>query len=320
MELEPVGWTQIIERLGQAGVRTVEVFGGDALLRKDVVYPMLYRCTALVIDTFFPTNGLLLDHEAAKNLVAAGLGRIYFSVDGIAALHDRIRGVNDGYKAAKDAIWNVYNARSNSHRHNPLIGVITTVSNMNVEHIEDLMGELERYPIDFAELQIAGEVGNEDIENSTVKGIKPTPFFVSTSGNSYLLSEEQVPILKETLRVLRSKKGKIPFNLNVSHVEPFTSETYCQGIFPPFACHWCTTVVTLTPSGDVVPCPMFTDFVLGNLGNQTSLDRIWGKQKHREFLAEQQNGNLPICRKCSMRHSYPGIREKFRQTFYQYID
>jgi len=119
-------------------------------------------------------------------------------------------------------------------------------------------------------------VGGEDIENSTVKGIKPTPLFMSTSGNSYLLSGEQVPILKKTLRALRSKKGKLPFNLNVSHVEPFSSETYCQGIFPLFTCHWCTTVVTLTPSGDVVPCPMYRDFVLGN---------------------------LPICRKCSMCYS-----------------
>jgi len=83
----------------------------------------------------------LLDYEAAKNLVTAGLGRIYFSVDRTVALYDLIRGVNDGYNAAKDPIWNVYNARSNSHRHNPSIGVITTVSNMNVVHIEDLLSE-----------------------------------------------------------------------------------------------------------------------------------------------------------------------------------
>jgi radical SAM protein with 4Fe4S-binding SPASM domain len=130
------------------------------------------------------------------------------------------------------------------------------------------------------------------------------------------LREEQVPVLNRTLKSLRKKKHELKFKINLFHIESYTAETFCKGIFPPFPCHWCTTVATLTPSGDVVPCPNYTGFILGNMNQDESLDAIWGNEKHRRFLKQQKSGALRICRQCSMRHSYPGVREKFRHTFY----
>jgi radical SAM protein with 4Fe4S-binding SPASM domain len=320
MELAAPRWNQIIDRLFQTGVHSVEIFGGDVLLRKDVTYSMIKRCTQLGMGTFFPTNAMLLDRETARRLVSAGLGTIYFSLDGIEEFHDRIRGVHQGYTRLKDALWNVYKARSISGHKKPRIGVVTTVSRTNVEEILNLTSTLENFPLDFIELQIVGEVAKKDIESSIIENIKPTPFFTSTSEYSNLLSEEQVPILTETLKNLRRNKDEYKFELNLYHIEPYTAETYCKGIFPPFACYWCTTVVTLTPSGEVVPCPNYAEFVLGNVDQEKSLDAIWGNEKHRRFIKEQQNGSLPICRKCSMRHSYPGVREKLRHTFFRYFN
>jgi len=318
-ELAVSRWTQIIKSLRRAGVDTVEIFGGDALLKKDVTIAVIQKCSDLGMDTFFATNALLLDGDTAQHLVTAGLGRIYFSLDGIDEIHNRIRGVNQSYTTMTAAIENIYRARSNSGRKKPLIGVITTVSRTNAEEIHTIVAHLKRFPLDFVELQIVGEVTRESIESSAIEGITPTPLFTSTSENSNLLLEEQVPVLTETLKDLRRIKDELTFKLHLYHLEPYTAETYCKGIFPPLPCHWCTTVVTLTPSGDVVPCPNYTGFVLGNLDQEESLDAIWGNEKHRRFLKQQKSGALRICRQCSMRHSYPGVREKFHHTFYNVL-
>jgi len=319
MELALPRWTQVIENLHRAGVGTVEVFGGDALLRKDVTIAMIQKCTDLGMDTFFATNALRLDDETAQQLVAAGLGRIYFSLDGIAEIQNRIRGVKQSYTTMQAAIENVYRTRSNSGCQKPLIGIITTVSRTNAEEINAIIAHLEGFPLDFLELQIVGEVAPQSIQSSVIEGIAPTPLFTATSDHSNLLREEQLPVLNAALKSMRPKKRQLNFNINLYHIEPYTAETFCKGIFPQFPCHWCTTVVTLTPSGDVVPCPNYTDFILGNIDQEESLDAIWGNEKHRRFLKQQKSGALRICRQCSMRHSYPGVREKFRHTFYHYL-
>lgn len=315
-ELTVPRWTQIIDNLHRAGVGTVEIFGGDALLKKDVTFAMIQKCADLGMDTFFATNALLLDEGTAQQLVSAGLGRIYFSLDGIEDIQNRIRGVKQSYTAMQTAIGNIYRARSNSGRKKPLIGIITTVSRTNAEEINAIIAQLEQLPLDFVEMQIVGEVSPESIEHSIVEGITPTPLFTATSSNSNLLREEQVPVLNRTLKNLRKKKRELRFKINLYHIEPYTAETYCKGIFPRFPCHWCTTVVTLTPSGEVIPCPNYSDFVLGNIDQEESLDAIWGNEKHRRFLKQQKRGALRICRQCSMRHSYPGLKEKFHHMFY----
>jgi radical SAM protein with 4Fe4S-binding SPASM domain len=320
MELAAPRWNQIIDRLYQAGISSVEIFGGDALLRKDVAYSMIKRCTQLGMHTFFPTNAMLLDRETVQQLVSAGLGTIYFSLDGIEELHDHIRGVHQGYTMMQEAIWNVYHARSTWGHKKPRIGIITTVSRTNVEEIANIISTLENFPLDFVELQIAGEVVQSDILSSVIENITPTPLFTSTFEKSNLLLEEQVSILTETINNLHRNKDKFKFELHLYHIEPYTAETFCQGIFPPYPCHCCTTVVTLTPSGDVVPCPNYTEFILGKVTQQEPLDSIWGNKRHRRFLKKQRAGSLPICRKCSMRHSYPGVREKLRHTFFRYFN
>lgn len=310
---------QMVDKLYRSGVRTVEIFGGDALLRKDIVNSILKRCSALGLDSFFPTNSNLLDQETAQGLVSGGLGTIYFSIDGINNLHDNIRGVKGTFIRVKEAMWNIYNAKSQLRAKKPEIGSITTVSNMNVEMIENLLFEMQNFPVSFVYLQALGEVTQEDVEHSIIEGIRATPPFISTSKNSNLLSERQFIILSDTLKRLKEKRNKIQFHLGLRHIEPLEMDTFIRGIFPAFPCHICTTVATLTPSGEVVPCPYFTDFILGSLVNEDSLDNIWGNNKHRLFLKRQRRGEFAVCRKCSMRHFYPGLKENFRQVFFPYI-
>jgi len=315
-ELQPGGWAEVVGKLSRTGVRSIEIFGGDALLRKDITYSIVERCTELDMDSFFPTNGNLLSDETALRLVSLGLGTIYFSVDGIEQLQDHIRGVGGTYSRLRQAILSVHQAKQLLETRSPRIGVITTVSNMNVESIDQIVSEMERLPVDFVHLQGLGEVQEQDIQESSSRGqIRPTPLFVSTAGESHLLSKEQAIILNETLTRLRRREKSNSFGLNLSHLESLDTESLTTGVFPEYPCHLCTTVVTLTPSGHVVPCPMFSDYILGSVVGEDSLSTIWGNQIHQNFLLKQRQGDFPVCRKCSMRHFYPGIRERFRQVY-----
>lgn len=318
-ELTAKQFANVVEKLYRSGVRTVEIFGGDALLRKDVVYSILNKCTALGMDSFFPCNSNLLDQETAQRLVLGGLGTIYFSIDGVNSLHDSIRGVKGTYVRVREAIWNIYHAKTQFQAEKPQIEVITTVSNMNVEIIEKLLAEMQNFPVFSVYLQALGEVTQEDIEHSVIEGVLSKPPFLSTSKNSHLLSERQFNLLTNTLKRLKNKRNEMQFQLDLSHIEPLKMDTLTKGFFPKFPCHICTTVATLTPSGDVVPCPYFTDFVLGSLEEEDSLEGIWGNKKHQQFLKRQRSGELAVCRRCSMRHFYPGFRETFRQKLFPYI-
>ncbi|HUV60172.1 MAG TPA: radical SAM protein [Desulfatiglandales bacterium] len=311
-------WNQVVENLYDNGIRSIELFGGDALLRKDVVYSIIKKCSKLGIETYFPTNSNLLDKETANNLVLGNLGTIYFSVDGVDELHDNIRGIDRSYERFEDAIFNVYNLRSKYHKKRPQIIGLTTVSNMNADNIEFLISEFKNLPFDFIYLRALGEISQEDIKHSSIEGIMAKPPFMSTSGQSHLLSKEQAMNLSKSIKRLRSKRSELPFYLTLSHLESFDTDTYTKGVFPLFPCNLCRTVITMTPYGEVVPCPMFSDFILGNLLEE-DLCRIWGNDKHRKFLAKQCNGEFAICRKCNMSHFYPGPTETFHQIFYPYL-
>ncbi|MCP4746136.1 MAG: radical SAM protein [Desulfobacteraceae bacterium] len=319
-ELTSEKFDHVIDKLLKYGIRTIEIFGGDALLRKDIVYSVLKRCNDLGVDTYFPCNSNLLDKETARELVSKGLGTIYFSIDGMDSLHDGIRGVNGTFNRVKKAIWNVYEERSKRKAKNPEIAVITTVSSMNVEMIDQILSELQNFPIDIVFLQPIGQMMEKDIERSVIDGIKPTPPFVSTSNVSHLLSERQFDILKQTLKKVRKKNEKMKFHIEVRHIDSLKIDTLTKGVFPMRPCHFCTTVATITPSGGVAPCPNFTNFNLGNLNGKSFLDDIWGNKRHRRFLQKQRSGELDVCKKCSMRHFYPGFKEHLWHVFYPYIN
>jgi len=319
-ELSMQAWDRIIEKLSHAGVHSLEIFGGDSLLCQDVVFPLIEKCTDLGIDTYLPTNCNLLDEFAAVRLVTAGLGTVYFSIDGNDGLQNTIRGNTNAHTNATQAIRYIHDAKKKLGKTKPRMGVLTTVSNMNVDQIEPILNEFKKYPIDFVYLRALSEVTEDDVDGSIIDGIAATPFFTSTFETSNLLSDKQADNFKALLRRLHRKRTSWPFFLSLSCPASLSKQTYTQGIYLDYPCHLCTTVVTLTPSGQVVPCPFFTDYILGDLNREPSLEAIWGNDKHLAFIKKQRERGLAVCRKCCMRHLYPGVEEKIRQVINPYLD
>ena len=49
-------WEPILENLANNNIKNIEMFGGDALLRKELLLKMIQFCTDHGIGTFMPTN------------------------------------------------------------------------------------------------------------------------------------------------------------------------------------------------------------------------------------------------------------------------
>ena len=76
-ELSWDDWHKVLDKLKGRGVRSIELFGGDALLRKDLLIKMVRFCSANGIKTFFPTNSSSLTDKTISDLIDAGLGTVY---------------------------------------------------------------------------------------------------------------------------------------------------------------------------------------------------------------------------------------------------
>lgn len=309
-ELKEKDWMTVLSRLKQYGIRSFEVFGGDALIRKDTVLEILSYCKENDIATYFPTNANLCDRETVKELIDAGLGTVYLSIDDIGEMHDKVRGVEGTFSRVKEALdWFVKERGSGSF---PKIIVCTTISNLNYKNFPALLEFLEKYPIDAVYPRPLGEFSKKNVQNSVINGSVPEPYFTSSDGNSHLMSIEELHNMKQVIHKTKKLDRKLYVNYRTFYGT--RDDTFLSGNYDFKHCHIATTFVTVNPNGDVVPCPSFRSYVIGNLVEEP-LEEIWGNKKHRDFIRYQQRKQIPLCRNCNMRVYYPSMLETFQYYY-----
>lgn len=305
-------WKIILGRLKDYGIKTLEIFGGDALLRKDIIYDVISYCRANGIGTYFPTNSLLLDREAAKRLVEAGLSTIYFSLDDVDVENDKIRGQKGAFDLVANAIDNL--CRERGSRTYPKIIVCTTISNLNYDHFERVADFLRDFPINAVYPRVVCEFPKENIENSVIDGVMPEPYFVTTEDASHLLTMDQLKVFKDSVERAKKNDGGKPLYINSTSIETAGDKAFTEAIHPDRKCLICSTFVTVNPLGDVTPCPMFNKYTIGNLLEQP-LEEMWGNARHKKFVKSQRSKEIKICSNCVMRCYYPTFSETCTHYF-----
>lgn len=303
-ELSREQWLELVPGLADYGIRSFEIFGGDALLRKEVIFDLTGRLTESGIATYFPTNANLCDREAVERLVGAGLGTVYLSIDDVDEMHDRVRGVPGGFSKVAQALQHFSDVRGCAER--PYIVICTTLSSLNFRNFPKLLEFLRGFPVQAVYPRPLGEFSAANVAASRLDGRLPEPYFASSDGSSHLMSSEDLAEMREMIREVRSRS--YPFYVNWRTYYSTTDRTFLYGEYPLCHCRVASTVLTINPNGDVVPCPFFRSYVLGNLTRE-SLDAIWGNPRHQEFLAAQREGRLAICRNCNTRAYYTSLTE-----------
>lgn len=298
-ELSWDDWLPIFQNLKKDGVKTIELFGGDALLRKDLLINMIKFCNENDIETFFPTNANLLNEKIISELIESGLNTIYFSLDEIPSMKGSIRGVKDHFNKVTESISHAVKHRKNSNQLE--IVSITTISKFNHHYIKELVAISNELGVDRHLLRGMSNFGNDVISNSKIDGILPKPYFMQTDDeDAFLNIDEAKKLLQSISDIKMMKKDHNATYVDITNLYGLKAESLLKWRYPKQKCTLCTTQLVITPSGDVLPCPFYNQYILGNLTDQGA-SKIWGNTKHRRFIDYQKNGIIDLCNFCSVK-------------------
>ena len=310
-------WAPILENLAKNNIKSVELFGGDALLRKDVLVNMIRFCTDNNIYTFFPTNSSSLTEETVKDIVDAGLGTIYFSLDELPETEESIRGVKRHFERVTKSIQLFKKVMDGRKR--PRIVCITTVSSMNYNHLDTFADFAYETGADEYEIHGITEFTTKAVETSAVDGILPDPYFMPTDDKSHAFSSEQARELLDILKRIRQKKVTYhPMSVTMANLEGLKAENLTELYYPHQTCLFATTQVVISPYGNVLPCLYYKDYHLGNM-KSCDLSEIWGSEKHKIFCEQQRKNQIPLCNHCSNKYYHkpfiPVMKDVTRDIF-----
>lgn len=102
-ELSLEQWKDVLSQVARTGAPRLNISGGEALLRPDILELVRYASERFV--TVLESNGAMLDAGRIKELKDAGLACAAVSVDAPdAAGHDRLRGKEGCFAAARRAL------------------------------------------------------------------------------------------------------------------------------------------------------------------------------------------------------------------------
>jgi MoaA/NifB/PqqE/SkfB family radical SAM enzyme len=285
-------WTVVIDRLAEAGIKFVEVFGGNVLLRKELLAGVLEYMHKKGIIIHLPTNQIGLDEETART-IAEYTDYVYISTDGVGEYQDRIRGQSGASSRVESAISMLRRMKKNGR---PRLVCNTTVSKFNIDMIERIAEHAEKMSFDELHLEYVGEITDEHIEHSAIDGLKPTPYYLR-QGESVLLDREKARLFKEKIAEIKRRfrgSGLCVFSLNV---DVLSERDLYEGTIPNKKCYVLRNEVTVDPYGNAVACLFINNYIIGNLVEEP-FDSVWNNSRHRRFRAVQEHGELEICKHC----------------------
>lgn len=296
-ELTLSEYKKLIDTASENGIENVELFGGDALLRKDILIPLIaYIKKSGIPGIYLATNCNLLDEDTAKALVEAGIDVFFVSLDAIGELHDRIRGVPGTFDRVKRGLG--YLIKAKNGRQCPKVIVNTTVSSLNIDEFEKIVPFAREMGADEVAFEYIGEFHPRAIARSKIDGIEPQPYFIP-QGESLLLNKEQARLLKKKLREIKITAKNTKIRAYTRNIDILSVEDLSGGVFPHKRCYVCRYLISVDPQGNVIPCLFFNNYALGNIRRE-SISKIWNNARHRSFIKNVDKNRIAICKHCAL--------------------
>lgn len=311
-------WKKVANILHENGIESVELFGGNILLRKDILIPLIYHMKSLGMELHIPTNQIGLDPKTITAIVEAEVDMLYISTDGIQEYQDRIRGFKGASNLNNRTVQTIRQFRDRLNKSKPKLVCNTTVSKFNV----DILDQIPEYAIEmgFDEIhfEYAGEMDDAVISESLIDGLKPTPMFVQQNNQTILASAQQAKLIKEKLAAVKRKYRNGPIHVQTINIDVLSEENLHKGTIPHDKCYVERVEVTVDPYGNLVPCPVIHNYHYGNLLTQ-DFNSIWNNHRHQRFRELQNCGELPMCRHCILGvQRNPSFALSLRRNFLQY--
>lgn len=130
----------IIDRLGEFGIRYLRFTGGEPLLRRDLFQIMQKANMARFKRVTLQTNGLLLK-KLSKEINGSPITKVAVSIDGLEASNDLIRGIKGYFKLAMEGIRLLRGKQ---------VQIVATLNGRSAHELEALANEARQAGAGFA--------------------------------------------------------------------------------------------------------------------------------------------------------------------------
>lgn len=283
----------IINKLNSLSPNNIYLWGGEPLLHPRIIDII----REIKINKFLAhliTNGLLLNNFADE-LIAVKLDTISISIDGIAKIHDSIRGLNGAY----DTIITGLKKLLAKKKLRPITAINTVITPENYLHLYEMIEELSALKVNGLQLQFPvffDLKSGQDSETYLEKELN----IKMCSWHGFVKSYDSIDYkkLEEILSKIQKNFPKVGFYPSKECIASWFNKNRNS----PIKCLVPWQRVNVEPNGDMNICTDFCDMVAGNLLKQ-SFDSIWNNNIYQKFRDHISNNNyMPICKHCTYAH------------------
>lgn len=283
-ELDTQELLDVADALARLGAREVTLIGGEAYLRSDV-YQLVAHLHAAGLRVTMQTGGRGLTLERAKRLRAAGLAAVGVSIDGTAAVHDRLRASPGSHAAAMRAIANAREA-----------GLIVTsnsqINQLNMHELREIAAELEAAGVLIWRAQLTAPMGRAADHPDWIVQPYMVLDIIDTLAEIQAGARERA--LARAVSELRSFRVTLGNNLgyygpheHLLRSRPDRDDRFFTGCT---AGRW---VMGIESDGTIKGCPSLptAPYVGGNV-RTLSLEEIWRDGEAMKFTRERTTAEL----------------------------
>jgi len=246
---------------------TVAITGGEPLLRKD-----LPRCGRLLRENGFRwgmvTNGYGYTPDIHNKLLAAGMGSITLSLDGLESTHNWLRGDERSFEKAVRALGLI----TSSDR--LFYDVVTCVNQKSIDELENIKDFLIAHNVKAWRLFTISPIGR------------------AAHNDDLRLNPEQLRRLMDFIASARIDK-----RINVTFsCEAYLGEYELKARDSYFFCRAGIQIASVLADGSISACPNINrNFVQGNIYRDNFLD-VWNNRF--EIMRNRKWAKTGICKNC----------------------
>lgn len=264
-----------IEQISLTKVKHFVVTGGEPLLRSDLLEIFAFA-KKKGLKTGMATNGFFINENNCKDIVAV-FDSIQISLDGLQETHNKIRGNNEAFQRAINAVKLLH---QNNCLQLTLSSVITPSNIHDLEQLGQLVRDLNIVIWKVSSVMLIGNVEHND--------------------DLYLNQQDFMKLLDFVRK--NKKKLRIEFGENLGYLGKKDKEIRNEPFFCPVGYLACCIGV----DGNVRGCPEQPDtpyFIEGNI-LKDDFNQIWQngfkKYRNKEFLQDE------ACKKCKFQNDCNG--------------
>ncbi|MCL2800759.1 MAG: radical SAM protein [Treponema sp.] len=279
---------------------TVYVWGGEPFLYPDLMPLCKYMIQkGLVVSV--NTNGTLMEKHA-EQIVRDKWSSLFVSLDAFRDVNDQLRG-KGSYDKVIAGIKAISAEKKRQKSRYPVLGIVTVVTNKNYMDLANLAEASREYGINL-HIYNLGTYTNDNIVATQKRFMKEkldTEIDCLESYNTGYNQGIDGEKLYKILRDIQENNYGHPI-LTVPTLNPEKTHTYYAELETPVRNHcavpWCQANVNY--NGDVHFCADYTDYIIGNINEQSFKDIVNGDRanRFRKAIQECDGGMFPGCLRC----------------------